>query len=177
MAKKLQKNRKVNLTNLAGVVSCSPKFIKEATIDDVTYSDYDRNINGFWIYLKYTAGATQGFGGFCFNTEEKVNKLFSSICQLFDVSNISQLKDKKCLAIFNKSGYNQIIVGIKPINSDRAFIIDKFREDIGYKRSDTILEEKKRINDEILIHRNHISRLKKSLTDIKKTFDEIYSSN
>lgn len=156
-----------------GIRKCNPRYTEPGVIDsDVSYSD-ERGLL-FFISIKYDSGSHQGFGGILFSSKKEMENAVHNILEVLNLDKPSDLKGTRVECIFNLGTYNELIKGIRLPKSKEAFIWDAWREDNGYPRYDTVKSKTKSIMDNISFFERRIKEEEIKLTNLKKTFDEIY---
>lgn len=96
-----------------------------AKIDSAKLS-LERGILHFWIFVDYEDGGSQGIGGFaldryCPRRGRRIGtaygcEMIRSILDLFDVDDLSELKNKYVYVLSKGTGFNIQPLGLKTLN-------------------------------------------------------------
>lgn len=80
------------------------------------------------LYLDFTSGMCQSFGGLCLD-DKLAPSYIQSICQTFGVTEFPQLVDKKCYALYSFDGWNESIEGLESADTGRRFLHEVWRRE------------------------------------------------
>lgn len=97
------------------------------TIRETTSGDNDHGSLSTWTFIDLDSFGTQGFGGLALD-KKGVKNFLAELCLTFDVSNIKQLKGKRCWVLRSFGTFNETIEGLESKDTGRRFTITGFRK-------------------------------------------------
>ena len=126
------------------------------------------------IALNGGKGSHQGFGGLALNNKI-VNSYVRELCETFDVLNLSDLKGKKCFALYSFDSLNEPIEGLESLDTGKRFLHNVWRKkhfpetgSVLYQKRESLCLSLACAERRVLELREKLSKLEDEFVDWKK---------
>lgn len=145
------------------------RYRKAAKVAGSFYGKEDHGILTCSIYLDHEEGGCQAFGNL--SLDEKIGPAFvSSICSLFGVKSLEELKGMSCYALYSFPYFNEMIEGIE-VNG-KLFLLTEFRKRFWPDTNSVLEDRKESIKRDIAWATQRIADLEEKLLSIEGVYIE-----
>lgn len=113
-----------------------------ATIESFFVGKEGHGINTVSITLQHDSGSHQSFGNLCLDGDKLTRSFIKDVCAIFGTTDLESLKGRRCRALYNFKGWNEMIAGIE--TDSGRFTINAWRKKVWPEEKITSALEQKR---------------------------------